>query len=116
MIMTGRCIHIARISATDLSVAELAAGEISKKFECYSDIETCGGHYELEFSTYGAFPLKGMAEITDKLPGSELYIQVVTYDLESELVEHHVYKNGKWADRLEERYQNRLNPAEPAAT
>jgi len=104
--MANICTHIAVVSSTDKSVLEQVVEKISGSFECYSDIETGGGYCELEFSTRGAFPKDIMEGITGKYPGKCLYIQVVTYELSNELVQHHIYENGKWTDKLAERYRN----------
>lgn len=105
--MANICTHIAVVTSTDKTVLEQVTAEISESFECYSDIETQGGYLELEFTTRGAFPEHIMEGITGKHTGKDLYIQVVTYELSNELVQHHIYENGKWTDCLAERYQNK---------
>lgn len=103
--MANRCTNIAVVTGTGKPVLEQVVKEISEHFECYSDIETGGGCCELEFTTRGPFPEKAMEEITRKHAGSGLYMQVLTYDLSEELVQHHIYKNGKWTDKLAGKYQ-----------
>lgn len=103
--MANICTNIAVVASTDETVLEQVAAEISENFECYSDIETQGGYLELEFCTRGSFPKDVMEGITDKHAGKGLYIQVITYEMPNELVQHHIYENGKWTDRLAERYQ-----------
>lgn len=101
--MTERYIHIAVVTARGETLPERIIAEISARFECYADIETEAGLYELEFCTPDPFPLETMKEITGTHPGRGLYIQVVTYNLARELVQHHICKDGQWTDRLAER-------------
>jgi hypothetical protein len=104
--MANICTHIAVVSATDRILPEKVVKEMTERFECYSDIETDSGWCELEFCSRGPFPLEVMKGITDKYAGKNLYIQVVTYELANELVQHHIYEQGKWTDKLAEKYQN----------
>lgn len=98
--MVYKCTNIARISGTDKTVLDKILKEITEHFECYTDIETETGTYELEFCSDGSFPQVTMEGMTAKCPDNHLYIQVVTYELPHELVQHHIYENGKWTDKL----------------
>lgn len=109
--MANICTNVAVVTSTDKQVLEQVVKEISKHFECYMDIEFEGGRCELEFSSYGPFPQNIMDEITCKHMGKDLYVQVITYELPNELVQHHIYDDGKWTDRLAEKYPNILNTA-----
>ncbi|HML65308.1 MAG TPA: hypothetical protein PKC55_10800 [Dysgonomonas sp.] len=103
--MENICTNIAVVTGTDKQVLEQVIKDISKNFECYTDIEIDNGCCELEFSTNGPFPREAMEAMTKKYPGKDLYIQVITYELPNELVQHHIYENGKWTDKLKEKYQ-----------
>lgn len=54
-----------------------------------------------------------MEDITGKHAGKSMYIQVITYEMPNELVQHHIYENGKWTDKLAEKYQTKTNIQEP---
>lgn len=107
--MANICTHIAAVSSTDKTVLEQVTAEISGTFECYSEIETGGGYCELEFCTPGAFPEHIMEGITRKHTGKNLYMQVITYEFSDELVQHHIYENGKWTDKQAERDHTKTN-------
>lgn len=98
--MVNKCTNITMISGTDKPVLDKVLQEITENFECYTDIETESGSYELEFTSDGLFPKMIMEAMTAKYPDKHLYIQVVTYELSHELVQHHIYENGKWTDKL----------------
>lgn len=98
--MVNKCTNIAVISGAEKPVLDRVLQEITENFECYTDIETESGSYELEFTSDGPFPQMMMEKITAKYIDKHLYIQVVTYELPHELVQHHIYENGKWTDKL----------------
>ncbi|MDH6310894.1 frataxin-like iron-binding protein CyaY [Dysgonomonas sp. PFB1-18] len=99
------CTNIAVVSSTDKKIVESILQDIDENFECYTDIETNNNVCELEFSSRGQFSENIMSEITGKHQGNNLYMQVLTYDLSDELVEYHIYENGRWVDKLAEKYQ-----------
>ncbi|GAB6118927.1 hypothetical protein [Dysgonomonas termitidis] len=111
--MANICTNIAVIISADKSVLEQTVKEISENFECYSDIETENGSCDLEFTSHGPFPKKLMEDITGNYTGKDLYIQVITYEISNELVQHHIYENGKWTDKLAEKYQTNTNIRKP---
>ncbi len=111
--MANICTNIAVVTSPDKSVLEQIVKEISEKFECYSDIEVENGCCELEFTSHGPFSKKKMEDITGKHTGKSIYIQVITYEMPNELVQHHIYENGKWTDKLAEKYQTKTNIQEP---
>lgn len=98
--MSNRCTNIALISSSDRQVLDNLLENIADEFECYTDIEIESGCCELEFCTNGPFPIHLMKRITDNYQESNLYIQVITYELNDELLEHHVYDKGVWTDKL----------------
>jgi len=91
--------NITEINCPDDSIVEQVIGYIKELFECYT-IDMDRGHCELEFASRGGFPIKEMQEMTDKINYPSLYIQIVTYELPNESVEHHIYRSGKWTDKI----------------
>lgn len=99
--MEELCTNVSVISSSDREVLDGVLFEITNHFEFYILLEEEPLNIELEFTNPGAFPLEKMREITAKYPGdSTLYMQVVTYNLKNEMVEHHIYKNRKWQNMI----------------
>lgn len=101
--------NVAVIRATDGRTLEELLRDINGRFECYAEIETEDNGCELEFATATPFPEEAMETITGKHREKGLYMQVVTYNLERELVEHHTYENDRWIDRLKENYKKTIS-------
>lgn len=97
------CTNIAVVSSTDKQVFGDVLKRITDLFECYTELEIESGHCELEFCTNDPFPLQVMKALTENYQEKDLYMQIITYELNNELLEHHVYDKGVWTDKLAER-------------
>jgi hypothetical protein len=105
--MANQITNIVVIECSELKVLEEIVSRIHNRFECYADDRTDDNRYELEFTSVHASPKEELKSITDKYPEENLYLQLISYELPNEYLEHHILKKGIWTDKIQEK-QNKI--------
>lgn len=105
--MANICTNIAIIYCTNKQVMQNILIQIDKDFDCYTRIEPDEISCEFEFASAASFPIGKMRTLTGKYTDDSLYIQVITYEMPNELLEHHIYEKGRWIDKIAERQINK---------
>ena len=93
------CTNIAIITSRSQHQVETISKKIDNVFTCYYK-EYDEGMAEIGFDSKDVFPLVEMESITKNVKSEDLYIQVVSYELQSEYVGHHIFKDLIWIDKL----------------
>ncbi|MDR2951601.1 MAG: hypothetical protein LBV71_20615 [Prevotella sp.] len=76
---------------------------IRARFVCYVDDRIDEDCYELEFVSGKPSPKEELGMIVENYHMPDLYLQLVSYELSDEYLEHHVLKNGVWIDKIREK-------------
>lgn len=98
----AKCINMLFISSEDIYKLIKLVGRIKEQFDCYyiSDLvqEDFGYEesYEIEFLSEITFPEDEMNQLTANCTDYTLYIIVISYDISSEYLGYHIYKEGEW--------------------
>lgn len=95
--------NIVLIRASDVRLVENILSRIRARFVCYAEDRIDDNNYELEFVSEKPSPKEELETIVDNYPVPDLYLQLVSYDLPDEYLEHHVLKNGVWIDKIREK-------------
>ncbi|WP_165026659.1 hypothetical protein [Dysgonomonas sp. ZJ279] len=107
--MANICTNILEVHCQDTFKLKQIVKWVQNRFECYSTIEVEDVSTEFEFASSNEFPKAEMEELTTKYKDDTLYIQVITYELANEVLEHHVYKKGIWTDLIAVKSANNQN-------
>lgn len=103
--MPGECTNILVVKCTDSRVLENVVTQICTRFDCYISDRVDEAHWELEFACDIPLPKETFEKIAGPYAGTGLYLQLLSYELPDEYVEHHVFKDGTWTDKIREKYQ-----------
>lgn len=107
--MAEEIINIAVIECPDSTILDGILSRIRSRFTCYMEDRT--GEYccELEFVSGKTPSGRELEAIIAKYPAPGLYLQVISYELPGEYLEHHVLKDGVWTDKIRQRSKNKYN-------
>lgn len=99
--MANICTNMLYVSTDNRKNYDMVLSEVQRIFECYYTDEYEDMNCEMEFESKWDFPVFDMKEITGKLePDDTMYIRVLSYELASEYVGFHIFKNGQWVNKL----------------
>ncbi|MFV0329210.1 MAG: hypothetical protein ACK5KL_05180 [Dysgonomonas sp.] len=98
--MTNEIINIAVVECSDTQVLDKVMTRMRAKFTCYADDWTDTHRYELEFVSGNISSKQELDTIVKEYEPSDLYLQIISYELPNEYLEHHVFKNGIWIDKI----------------
>lgn len=103
--MPRECTNILVVKCTDRGVLEDVLARIRTRFDCYISDQVDEAHCELEFACGMPLPKETFEKITAPYAGTGLYLQLLSYELPDEYLEHHVFKDGTWTNKIREKYQ-----------
>ncbi len=96
--------NILYVACNDTLLLKCFIIQVEKTFECYFTVDSDKNCYEIEFGSKGIDSIQKLKQLTREVTDNSLFIQIISYNLDKEEVAYHVYKMGKWIDKLEDEY------------
>jgi len=100
--MANICTNILWISGIkDEKQMDEFTGKMAETFECFYEDE--GETFcEIGFNSRNIFPEKEMKGIISGLNNPDIQAGIISYDFSNNYVAYHLYKDGKWNNRIKQ--------------
>jgi hypothetical protein len=101
--MANICTNKLYLSTKDKQLRDRLIDEIWESFNCVDEQMFDGSDFacEIEFDSRWTFPHREMEALTETLPeDNDLYIRVLSYELDCEYIGFNIYATGEWHDKF----------------